>query len=134
MYTSQNIYKQGQKNSAFPGYHTRFLSHSQEKTRQRRAAAWELFLPEGLAVGALIHGGIHLVGTHQNPIQGAVVLSVAVVSALLDSAFDALVCMTVHINSLLLFEFCASISPLGKFIREIYGNIAFLFVVCYFIV
>ena len=35
-------------------------------------------------------------GAHQNLVQRAVVLGIAVVSAGLDGAFDALVCMTVH--------------------------------------
>ena len=56
----------------------------------------ELLLPEGLAVGALVLGGIALVGAHQDPVQGAVVLVLAVVCALTDGAFDALVGMTVH--------------------------------------
>ena len=62
-----------------------------------------LSLAEGLAVGALVHGRICLVGTHQDLVQGAVVLIFAVVSAVLDGTFDALVCMTVHIIFLLLF-------------------------------
>ena len=62
-----------------------------------------LLLAEGLAVGALIHGGITFVGTHQNPVQGAVVLAVAVVSTGLDGAFNALVCMAIHSCILLLF-------------------------------
>ena len=53
-------------------------------------------LAEGLAVGALIHSGVRLVGTHQDAVQRAVVGLVAVVSAGLDSALDALVGMTVH--------------------------------------
>ena len=55
-----------------------------------------LFLPEGLAVSALIHGGVGLMGAHQNLVQRAVVFAVAVVCALLDSTFNALVCVTVH--------------------------------------
>ena len=35
-------------------------------------------------------------GTNQNLVQGAVVLMAAMVGTLLDGAFDALVCMTVH--------------------------------------
>ena len=61
----------------------------------------KLLFPEGLAVGAGVHGGVHLVGTHQDAVQGAVVLGIAVVSAGLDGAFDALVCMTVHNHFLL---------------------------------
>ena len=55
-----------------------------------------LLFAEGHAVGALIHGGIHLMGTNHDLIQGAVVLVITMVGALLDSTFDALVCMTVH--------------------------------------
>ena len=57
--------------------------------------------PEGLAVRALIHGGAGLVGAHQNPIQGAVVLLVAVVGALRHRALDTLIGMTIHKNILL---------------------------------
>jgi hypothetical protein len=60
-----------------------------------------LLLAEGLAVGALIHGGICLVGAHQNVIQRAVVVGVTVVSALSYGAFDALVCIAVHSHDLL---------------------------------
>ena len=56
----------------------------------------ELLLAEGLAVGALIHGRIALVGAHQNPVQRTVVLVLAVVCALMDGAFDALVGIAVH--------------------------------------
>ena len=38
-------------------------------------------------------------GTHQNSIQRAVVLRVAVISTLLNGAFDALVCLAVHNTS-----------------------------------
>ena len=51
-----------------------------------------LLLAEGLAVSALIHGGVLLVSTYQDAIQGAVVFGIAVVSALLHGAFDGLVC------------------------------------------
>ena len=64
---------------------------------------YPLSLAEGLAVSALVHGRICLVGTHQDLIQGAVVLAVAVVSTVFDGAFDALVCVTIHIVFLLLF-------------------------------
>lgn len=55
-----------------------------------------LFLAEGLAIGALILGRVRFVGTHQDPVQGAVVFAVAVVSTLLDGAFNTLVGMTIH--------------------------------------
>ena len=51
---------------------------------------------EGLAVRALVNGGICFVGTYQDPIQGAVVLTGAVVGAVGYGALDALVCMAVH--------------------------------------
>jgi hypothetical protein len=57
---------------------------------------WYLLLAEGLAVGALIHHGVGLVGAHQNPIQGTVILLVAVISTLLNGTFDTLICLAVH--------------------------------------
>ena len=47
-------------------------------------------------------------GAHHDAIQGAVVLGIAVVSALLYGAFDALIGMTVH-DSFLLFVWCKAI-------------------------
>ena len=55
-----------------------------------------LLFAEGLAVGALVRGGIGLVGTHQNPIQAAEVCVLTVMLALLNGTLDALVCMTIH--------------------------------------
>ena len=73
--------------------------------RQKYSAADEsLLLAEGLAVGALIHGGICLMGAHHDLVQRAVVLGVAVVSAGPDGAFDALVCVAVHVMFLLLLD------------------------------
>ena len=63
-----------------------------------------LLLAEGHAVGALVHGGVCLVGTHLDAIQGAVVLGVAVIGALLDGAGDALVGVTVHVFSSFAFD------------------------------
>ena len=60
-------------------------------------------LAEGLAVGALVCGGIGLVGAHQDPVQRAVICLLAMVLALLNSTLNALVCMTVHGIILLLF-------------------------------
>ena len=40
-------------------------------------------------------------GTNQDLVQGAVVLSLAMVRALLNGALDTLVCMTVHLIFLL---------------------------------
>ena len=56
----------------------------------------KLFFAEGFTVGALIHGGVLLVGAHQNAVQRAVVFRVAVIGALFDGAFDALVGMAIH--------------------------------------
>ena len=67
------------------------------------AAAAKLLLAEGLAVGALIHGRVCLVGAHQNTIQGAEVLGIAVVCAGLYGAFNTLVGIGVHVFSLLSF-------------------------------
>ena len=58
-------------------------------------------LTEGLAVGALVHGGICLMGAHQDLVQRAVVLGVAVVGTRLDGAGDTLVCFAVHRSFLL---------------------------------
>ena len=60
-----------------------------------------LLLAEGLAVGALIHSGICLVGAYLDLVQRAVVLGVAVIGTGLDSAFDALVGVAVHVIYLL---------------------------------
>ena len=62
---------------------------------------FKLLLAEGLAVGALVHGGVALVGTYQDAVQGAVVAVGAVVSALLNGAFNALICLTIHCQFLL---------------------------------
>ena len=55
-----------------------------------------LFLAEGLAVSALIHGGICLVGTNQNTVQAAVIFIAAMMRTLLNGAFNALICVTIH--------------------------------------
>ena len=65
----------------------------------------QLLLAEGLAVGALLQSGILLVGAHQNLVQGTVVGAVAMVCALLNGAFDALVCIVIHIVILLYIGF-----------------------------
>jgi len=62
-----------------------------------------LLLAEGLAVGALVCGGIGLVSTDQDPLQRAVICILAVVLALLDSTLNALVCMAIH-GVILLFS------------------------------
>ena len=57
---------------------------------------FRLFLTEGHTVGALILGGIPFVSTNQNALQRAEVRFVAVVCALMHSAFDALIGIAVH--------------------------------------
>ena len=68
------------------------------------AAAHSLLFPEGLAVGALVHGRILLVSTYQNPIQRTIVLGVTVVRALLDGAFDGHISIVFHDRGLLLLN------------------------------
>ena len=48
-------------------------------------------------------------GAYQNPLQGAVVGSITMMGALLDSTFDALIGMTIHVVFLLFTEFSLSI-------------------------
>ena len=67
-------------------------------------------LTEGLAVGTLVLGGVGFMGTHQDPVQGTVVLLITVVGAGLDGTLDALVCMLVHSNFLLKIGFCHSMT------------------------
>ena len=61
-----------------------------------RGCPVQLLLAEGHAVGALVHGGIHLMGANQNLVQGAVVLVAAMMGALSDGTFDTLVSMAIH--------------------------------------
>ena len=60
-----------------------------------------LFLTEGQAIGTLIHCRIALVGAYQNPIQRTVIGIIAMMDALSNSAFNALVCMRIHRHILL---------------------------------
>ena len=69
---------------------------TQERSPLTRGGFQELLLPEGLTVGALIHGGIHLMGANQNFVQRAVVLVLTVMGTLLDGAFNRLIGMTIH--------------------------------------
>ena len=77
----------------FSGISSRKKEEKGGSLRRRRK---KLSFAEGLAVGALIHSGICLVGAYQDLVQGAVVLGIAVVSAGLDGAFDALVGIVIH--------------------------------------
>lgn len=60
---------------------------------------------EGIAVGALLLGRIHLMGADLYTVQRAVVRSTAMVCALVDAAVNALVCMTFfHVHVLLFVD------------------------------
>ena len=52
---------------------------------------------EGLAVGALVLGGVCLVGAHQDPLQRTEIGILTMVSALLNGTLNALVCVAIHI-------------------------------------
>ena len=68
-----------------------------EKAAAKGCRRWIfLLLPEGLAVGALVHSRIHFMGADKDPIQGAVVGAAAVMCALLHGAFNGLICLFVH--------------------------------------
>ena len=58
--------------------------------------SFDSLLAEGLAVGALIHGGIYFMGTDQDLVQRAVVCLIAVVGALVHSTFDAFIGIAIH--------------------------------------
>ena len=103
----------------------RIRQESQTENAATSAAAFDsLLLAEGLTVGALVLSGVCLMGTHQNTVQRAVVLAVAMVCALLDGTLDTLICMAVHVRFLLLFEFRLSMAAR---IKMKHGNV-FLFV------
>ena len=78
------------------------------------AALYCLLLTERLAVRALVHGGVCFVSAHHDAVQRAVVLGIAMVSALLNGAFDALVCVTIHDFQPPFFEFAVSMRTLPK--------------------
>ena len=61
-----------------------------------------LFFPERHAIGALIHGGIGLMGAYHDFVQRAVVGLIAVIGAVVNGTFNALVCFAIHSDFLLL--------------------------------
>ena len=77
---------------SFSGRFVKRKSRQRERCRNLSC----LLLPEGLTIGTLVLGGVHFMGAHQNTVQRAVVLVLAMVSALLDGTLDTLVGMTVH--------------------------------------
>ena len=62
-------------------------------------------------------------GTHLDPVQGAVVGILAVMGALGNGALDALVCVTVHFFFLLLFKFKASMAQPPKIMQAKFSYI-----------
>ena len=70
-------------------------------------------------------------GTNQNLVQGAVVLMAAMVGTLLDGAFDALVCMTVHKKASFEIGFGNSMVGFLKTIPEKVSNVAKSLFLCY---
>ena len=79
-------------------YHTIFQGNRQDTKRKGGGIMppSKLLLAERLAISALINSRILFMSAHQNPIQRAVVLRVTVISALLNGAFDTLICLVVH--------------------------------------
>ena len=77
----------------------KFVKYGKRKAAASAAAKDALLLAEGLAVGALVNSGIGLVGAYKNTIQRTEVFGVAVIGALLNGAFDALVGVAAHNNS-----------------------------------
>ena len=70
--------------------------HRKGGSRRPGSLAGASAFAERLTVGALIHGGIRLMGTHQNTVQRTVILGITVMRALVYGAFNALVGMTIH--------------------------------------
>ena len=77
----------------------RFVKYAKRKAAADAAAKDALLLAEGLAVSALVNGGVGLVGAYKNTIQRTEVFGVAVIGALLNGTFDALVGVAAHNNS-----------------------------------
>ena len=84
-----------------------------------------LLLAEGHAVSALVLGGICLMGTNHDPVQGAIVLVLAMVGALADSAFDGFVGMAVHKKASFDFGFGSSMCRRSENRLEKCSNLAF---------
>ena len=70
-------------------------------------------------------------GAHQNLIQGAVVFVTAMMRTLLDGAFDALVCMTVHRKASFKIGFGNSMGPVFKIMLAKVSNVATSLFLCY---
>ena len=96
VYVIKNFYKQENFSSIIISCFPVFVKKIKERRRLFAAAKIALLFPERLAVRALIHGGVCFVGAHKDFVQRAVVCVVAVVCALANGAFDALVGIFVH--------------------------------------
>ena len=97
------------------------MDSSSKKAAAENTAAnrdFELLLAEGHAVGALILGGICLVGTHGDAVERTVVFLLAVMGALADSTFDGLVGMAVHKKASFEIGFGSSMDRFPKTMLE----------------
>ena len=104
------------------------MNSSRKKAAAENTAAngeIELLLAEGHAVGALILGGICLVGTHSDAVQRTVVFLLAVMCTLADSTLDGLVGMAVHKKASFEFGFGNSMRSRLKTILGISSKVAF---------
>ena len=73
-------------------------------------------------------------GTHQDAVQGAVVLVLTMVGTLLDGTLDALVCMTVHRKASFEIGFCSSMDSGGESIQESFSKLAKMTLLWYCVV
>ena len=108
--------KKRKKKQSKPGKKTLKPVSAGYETRQKKTL---LLLSEGHTVGALIHCGAGLVGAHQNLVQRAVVLVLAVVCAVPDGTFNTLVGVVVHLKILLFIWFVCSMPDFPQAIREV---------------
>ena len=99
-------------------YHNLRKAVRQGKLRQPKLPQSSfLLLAEGHAVGALIHVGVSFMSANQDMIQGAVICILTMVCALSNSALNALVCITIHSQFLLLFKICFIVTTFPKIIQ-----------------
>ena len=82
-------------------YFTYFFTENQKNFTAAQAAVNSLLSAEGHTVRALLHCGIAFVGTNQNSFQGAIIGIAAVMCALGNGTFNALIGVTVHSQILL---------------------------------
>ena len=112
------MYLQKHITSHYKLYHKALFRQEKKIATETVAILSFLLLAEGHAVGALVHSGVCLVGTHHDPLQGAVVCFIAMVHALGNGALDALVGIVVHDLFLLFFvmlQVCPQTRKQSKF-------------------